>query len=787
MNDLIYTAQLQLARVQAGIVRFAQFPEAWRSFRRKKPFVAFSLQAAISLLTIAGLAFFLFLQSIRLGYYGPLPTREDLHHISHYLASEVYAVDSSLLGRYYLENRSYLPYAEIPKTLVDALVATEDARFFQHQGIDWQAWGRVLLKTLFLNDHSQGGGSTISQQLAKNLYPRQDFGDYSLVINKLREVFIARRLESLYSKEEILELYLNTVSFSENTYGIKVAAYRFFNRPPEELQAEQIAVLIGMLKATYTYNPKNHPEAALDRRNLVLDRMQSDGYLPTRTVDSLKSLPLQLFYQPLTVNDGPATYFRETLRLELKELLMGLRKDNGMGYNLYTDGLKIYTTIDAQLQDYAETAVTKHMRDLQEAFIKHLGKETPWENDSLFREVVYHSEPYRQLALGCMPEENIDSILAIPHRMKIYRSPGQDEIIEMSPMDSIRHYLSFLNAGFLAADPVNGEVRAWVGGIDHHYFQYDHVRSRRSVGSTFKPIVYAKAIQAGYHPCMYTPNVLATYWRYQGWKPRNADNKYGGQYSMEGGLIHSVNTIAVQTALRAKPKAVAELARQMGFQGEIPGVPAIALGVADASLEEMVTAYSAFANRGKRPQIHYLRRIESPDGKVLVDYEAQTDSSQWERVLQEDEADLINQMLRQSPIKGTAMRLRYRYHLDNDLAGKTGTSQHHSDGWFMGYTPKLVTGVWVGAEYPIVRFRDLSLGQGANTALPIFAEFMLQLNQDCDYTELSEARFPEPSLEVQNMLACPNIVWPEQDSTAQSPLPIAAVDAPAAATAGVQE
>lgn len=757
------------------LFRLIELPKDWRTFRRKKPWTAFALQSGAVVCTLAIVALLLFLQSIRWGAYGPLPQKEDLHHISHYLASEVYAQDSTLLGRYYLENRSYVPYEQLSKDLVNALIATEDARFYQHRGIDWQAWFRVFFKTIALQDESQGGGSTISQQLAKNLYPRQDYGQYSLVINKLKEVFIARRLERLYSKEEILELYLNTVSFSENTFGIKVAAHRFFNISPDQLRAEQAAVLVGMLKATTQYNPKAYPERSLERRNLVMDRMQRYGFLPPNKTKELKALPLGLEYRPLTTNEGLATHFRETLRLELKEILKDLRKDNGMGYNLYTDGLKIYTTIDARLQSYAEAAVTKHMTELQQAFIEHLGKETPWESDSLFQEVVYQSERYRDLAEMCLPEETIDSILNVPHPMTVYRAPGQEESLDMSPMDSIRHYLSFLNAGFLAAEPSTGAVRAWVGGIDHKYFKYDHVRARRQVGSTFKPIVYAKAIQHGIHPCSYTPNQLVTYRRYEGWRPKNADNKYGGLYSMEGGLINSVNTIAVQLAMRAGPKAVAELAQKMGFKGEVPGVPAIALGAAEASLEEMVTAYGTFAGRGRRPELNYIRRIETTDGKILIDFEEKQDTSRWERVLTVETADLINEMLKESPQRGTAVRLRYRYKLENEIAGKTGTSQNHSDGWFMGYNPQLVTGVWVGAEYPIVRFRNLRLGQGANTALPIFAEFMLQVNQDTTFKKITEAAFPEPSREVRSMLACPNIVWPEQDSRAQTTDAVAAV------------
>lgn len=788
MDRFIVTSRPRRARGQVSFIRFFnELSDDWRKFRLDKPITAFWLRLSLHLSIVAFSLLFTFLQSIRMGAFGSLPAREDLNRISNNLASEIYALDGTILGRYYLENRSFLAYDELPRHLVQALIATEDARFFQHGGIDWQAWGRVLVKTLFLNDISQGGGSTITQQLAKNLYPRQEYGQYSLIINKVKEVLIARRLEGLYAKQKILEFYLNTVPFSENTFGIKVAAHRFFNSSPEDLRPEQTAVLVGMLKATADYNPKNHPERSLERRNLVLDRMVGYNYISPAMADSLRQLPLQLDYQPLSVNKGLATHFRESMRQELKQMLDSLHQENGLGYNLYTDGLKIYTTIDAQLQYYAEEAVLEHMTQLQQDFIEHLGEETPWESDSLFREVVYQSQTYRELAAQCYSEEAIDSILSIPHPMTVYRSPEKEENVEMSHLDSIRHYLSFLNAGFLAADPGTGAIRAWVGGIDHRYFKYDHVRSRRSVGSTFKPIVYAKAIQKGFQPCDYIPNTLSTYWGYEAWQPRNADNKYGGLYSMEGGLINSVNTIAVRTAMRAGPKGVAELAGQLGLRPDLPGVPAIALGVADASLEEMVTAYSTFANRGKRPELSYIRRIETAEGKVLVDYESQIRQDRWERVLEEQEADLINQMLRQTPVKGTAVRLRYRYQLPNDVAGKTGTSQNHSDGWFMGYTPKLVTGVWVGAEYPIVRFRSLRLGQGANTALPIFAEFMLRVNQDEDYAALSEAKFPAPSPEVQSILNCPNVIWPEREQIEQLPTAIASLESQPTSTGIVNE
>lgn len=738
----------------------------WVTFNKHNPWAVFAIKAGAVFCLLGITAIIVFLSSISMGAFGKLPQKADLADITNNLATEVYAENGELLGRYYFENRSYVKYENISPHFIQALVATEDARFFEHNGIDFRSWLRVFFKSILLNQRASGGGSTISQQLSKNLYPRQDFGDpmTSLLINKLKEIFIARRLERLYSKEEILELYLNTVPFSENTYGIKVAAYHFFGNTPADLNANQSAILVAMLKATSVYNPVSHPELSFQRRNLVLQQMAKYRYLDQSTADSISLQPLCLNYSPLNNNEGLATYFREHLRLELKELLKEQRKPSGMAYNLYTDGLKVFTSIDAQLQKYAEEAVAEHMAYLQKEFEDHLQGAPAWENDTILLLAKQQSPLFRSLKSQGKDSTTIDSIFDIPRKMTVFSWNGREETREMSPMDSIKHYLSLLNAGFLAMEPKTGQVKAWVGGIDHKYFKYDHVKSRRQVGSTFKPIVYTTAINKGIHPCAHIPNTLRTYWRYEGWQPRNADNKYGGLYSMEGGLINSVNTVTVQLAMRAKPARVAEMAENLGIEGEVPRVPAIALGAVEASLQEMVTVYGTFANRGRRPELSYIRRIETQDGEVIVDYENQLDTSQWEKVLAVNEADMINQMLRKAVDRGTGIRLRYRYKFTNDLAGKTGTSQNHSDGWFMGYTPELVSGVWVGAESPAVRFRNLRLGQGANTALPIFANFTQKINADQRYAKYAEATFPEPDIEVLSKLNCANTIWPEPDS-----------------------
>ncbi len=724
------------------------------------PFLSWPLKLLSLISILILLAALLLAISIEMGAFGRLPQRSDLAGITNFMASEVLSDDGRVLGRYYFENRSNVQYEDLSPHFINTLIATEDVRFFTHDGVDLRSWARVFLKTIILKDRSAGGGSTLSQQLAKNLYPRKEYPYLSLIINKLKEVFVARRLELLYSKEEILELYLNTVPFSENTYGIKVAAQRFFNTTPKKLTPGQSAVLVAMLKAPSTYNPVRHPSLSLQRRNLVLQQMAHYGYLPPQVVDSLQQTPLCLQYYPLDHDYGLATYFREHLRLEVKDLIKDLRKENGMGYNLYTDGLKIYTTLDADLQYYAETAMQTHLTELQQDFDRHLDGEDPWEVDTVLYLSKVFSERYRLLRERQVPEATIDSIFETPVDMRIFSWAGEQQL-RMSPMDSIKYYLAILNAGLLSMEPHTGRIRAWVGGIDYQYFKYDHVKSRRQVGSTFKPVVYATAISAGIPPCTYTNNSLRRYARYENWMPKNATNRYGGYFSMEGGLINSINTVTVSMAMRARPKKVAALAEQLGIRQRVPRVPAIALGAIDASLMDMVNVYGTFANRGLRPEPYYIKRIETPQGEVLVDFEKARDTCTWERALFVNQADMINHMLQSAVDRGTGRRLRWRYRFDNPIAGKTGTSQNHSDGWFIGYTPSLVTGVWVGAESPAVRFRNLRLGQGANTALPVFAEYLLRINAGGRHGHYVDQPFPEPADTVRSQLRCPRIVYPE--------------------------
>ncbi len=722
----------------------------WQRYASDKSRMGLALRFAGGFFGSIVLFLLLLLLLVRIGAFGKLPSKKDLVNIRNDNATEVWSADGVLLGKYYTQNRTNVNHKDISPHLINALIATEDARFFQHQGIDLRSWGRVLVKTVLLQDDSGGGGSTLSQQLAKNLYPRQNYWPVTILVNKMKEMFVARRLERVYSKDELLGVYLNTVPFGSNIYGVEVAARQFFNTNATEIQPEQAAVLVGMLKANTYYNPVRNPENALRRRNTVLNQMKKYGYLEAVTYDSLKQIPIEVEYNRERHYDGQATYFREHLRLELKELIQQYQKPDGSEYNLYTDGLKIYTTIDSRLQAYAEKAVSLHLKNLQKKFDQHWKSKKVWGDENILFREMKKSDRYKKLAAAGMSEEVIRTEFDRKYNMTIFTWEGE-ETREFSPLDSIKYYFAMLNAGFLAMDPHTGSVLAWVGGSNNKYFQYDHVKSTRQVGSIFKPIVYAKALQNGYFPCDYFHNRLVTYTDYEDWKPQNADGKYGGVYSMGGALSKSVNAVAVDLIMRTGVEEVQELARDMGVATEIPDAPAIALGAADLSLYDMIQVYGTFANRGKHVGPRYLTRIEAADGTLIAEFE----QNEPEEVLSEDYADVMTKMMQMVVDSGTARRLRAVYQFQQDIAGKTGTTQSHSDGWFMGFMPGIVAGAWVGGEYPQVRFRSLSLGQGANTALPIWAIFMKEAMKNKAFRHWGRARFPEPSYAVMESLRCP--------------------------------
>ncbi len=695
----------------------------------------------VTLLLVIGAAF-LFYQSIRLGAFGDLPNKAELKVIETAEASEVYAADGKLLGRYYIQERTNTPYEDISPNIIKALLSTEDARFYEHDGIDHKSILRVIVKTLMLQEESSGGGSTISQQLAKNLFPRdQRFGRLSLPIAKVKEMIIAKRLEKVYGKNEILALYLNTVPFSDNAFGIETAAERYFSKTSKEVNLQEAATLVGMLKATTGYNPRMHPKRATSRRNVVIGQVEKYGHLTAQEADSLQALPLELKFNRQDHNEGLATYFRSHLKGELQRWAAEQKKPDGSSYNVYRDGLRIYTTIDTRLQSYAEQAVKTHVQELQHVFYKHWGRTAPWKgNNKILINAIHRSARYKQLKAEGLEEKEIQKQFGEKISMKIFTWQGERDTV-MAPLDSVKHYLYFLNAGFMAMEPETGHVKAWVGGIDHKYFKYDHVNinTRRQVGSTFKPIVYAAALQQGADPCTYISAERVTYPEMENWSPGNSDGNYEGDYTLEGGLMNSVNTVSVKVLKRTGLTNAINMARAMGIKNEIPKLPSIALGTPELSLFEMVAAYGTFVNKGKSVAPVYLLRIEDSDGNVLQDYTAKKPASRL--ALEPEKADMMVNMLRSVVNKGTAGSLRWKYKVMNDMAGKTGTTQSYADGWFIGISPKLVAGAWVGADDPGIRFRTSTLGQGSTTAMPIYALFWQQVNKDTTYSELSSAKF----------------------------------------------
>ena len=687
---------------------------------------------AVIVLVVSG-----FVAMVWAGVFGRIPDRIQLQSINNHVATEVYSADSVLLGRYYLQERSPVSPDQIPQGLRDALISTEDARFYRHSGIDVFSLFRVFIKTLALQDASAGGGSTLTQQLAKNLFPRRSYAFLSMPINKVREMIIARRLEKIYSKDEILALYLNTIPFGDNVFGIKTAAERFYSKSVQSLAADESAVLIGMLKATYRYNPRVYPERAKQRRNVVLAQMEKYGHLSPEETDKLQSKPLALKYQRLSHNEGLAPYFRSYIKTELLAWCRQNSKPDGSPYNLYTDGLKIYTTIDSKLQRFAEEAVRSQISVIQTKFNQQLNKSAL---ATIGKAHLSQLPLYKDMKREGLSDSQIMSELKKKGTRRVFDWTGEKEA-EMSIYDSLLHHLKFLQTGLLAMDPRSGALRAWVGGINHEFFQYDHVResTKRQVGSTFKPIVYAAAIEQGVSPCDYVSARQTSYTNMEDWTPENSDaSTYDQKYSMEGGLAGSVNTVSVKLMEQAGISNTIRMAERMGIRSELPKVPSLALGTASVSVMEMVNAYSTLANHGKHVSPLYVTAIADSKGKVIERF---TNTAEAVAAVSRETSAMMLHMLRRVVNEGTGSSLRTRFGLSNDIAGKTGTTQSNTDGWFIAITPRLVVGCWVGADDPRLHFKSTALGQGAATALPVVGRFLQQMNADPQFAQLTKARF----------------------------------------------
>lgn len=706
------------------------------------------------------LTIFLLVAGVR--YYSELPDTKSLRNPKTSLASEVYSCDLKVIGKYYAENRVNIGFTEISPNVISALIATEDARFYDHSGVDVRALGRVVWGVI-TGSESSGGGSTITQQLAKMLFPRENLHGMGMVIRKIKEWIIAVKLEKEYTKQEIITMYLNKFDFVNNAVGIKSAAQIYFGTTPNTLRIEQAAMLIGMAKNPSLFNPNRFPERSKGRRNTVLQQMEKYNYLTSRVTDSLQKLPLVLDFHPEDHNEGLATYFREYLRdVFLKNWCEEHPKPDGTKYNIYRDGLKIYTTIDSRLQRYAEEAVIEHIRDLQREFVKECQhkKNAPFawnvtkeEIESIMVQGMKRSERYRILKKSGMSENAIVKNFKTPTAMTVFTWKGEKDTI-LTPRDSIRYYKGFLQSGFMSVEPQTGHIKTWVGGINHKYFKYDHVQigHARQVGSTFKPFVYALAIQEGYSPCYRVPNVKVCIdmpGDQPVYCPENSDDKLNGRMlTLQQALANSVNYISAYLIKNFGAPAVVNIARRMGVVSPIDPVPAICLGTPEISVFEMVGANATFANKGTWIQPTFVTRIEDKNGKSLAEFSPHT-----EEVLNEEKAYVMLQLMKGVVQIGTGVRLRYKYKLMNPIAGKTGTTQNQSDGWFIGITPDLVSGCWTGAEDRAVHFDNIEIGQGANVALPIWAKFMQKVYAD-KTINISKGDFRHPDKKINIEMNC---------------------------------
>jgi len=716
----------------------AKNPQKKRSFRR----YILLLWAAV-LLGVGGVVLVFLMASW--GVFGELPDETRLEDPEKDLATQIIGSDGKVIGKFFTENRTPVTFDDLPEHLVHALLATEDVRFYEHSGVD----GRGTLRALaFLG--ARGGASTISQQLAKQFFTDQvSRNKFERGMQKVKEWIIATRLERRYTKEEIITMYFNVYDFLNLAIGIESAAQIYFDKQPQALNVEESAMLVGMFKNSALYNPKRNPVGVMNRRNVVLDQMAKYDFLSATQKDSLQSLPLGVNFTPQDHDKGIGTYVREYLRGYMKQWAKDNPKPDGSLYNVSSDGLKIYTTLDSRMQRFAEMAVNRHMSQLQQEFDRQNKANptapfleiTPEEEDQIIESAMKRSDRWRQMKREGKSEKEIRASFDRPTEMTIFQYGG-DADTTMTPRDSIRYYKSFLRASILSMTPQTGAIRAWVGGIDYKNFKYDMVRyGRRQIGSTFKPFVYATAIdQMHMSPCDTLPNTpycipKGRFGIPEDWCPKNSSDRYGGMMSLKEALANSINTVTARLIDRVGPKPVIDLAEKMGIEkGRIPQAPSIALGTPDVSLYEMVGAYGSFVNEGVYVTPVLVTRIEDKNGTILYQNVPETRD-----VLSRESAFVTLSLMEGVTESGSGQRLRhtwagtnpayktvtgYPYAFENAIAGKTGTTQNNSDGWFMGMVPNLVTGVWVGGEDRSTHFADIAYGQGATMALPIWALYM---------------------------------------------------------------
>jgi penicillin-binding protein 1A len=701
---------------------------------------------------LAGLVFVpVFFLLVSKGLLGPLPTSDKIENPKANLASEIYSADGALLGKFYTQNRTRVEYDELSPNIVDALISTEDERYARHPGIDLEGTARAIV---FMG--RKGGGSTITQQLALNLFDKRAKSKLERVRQKIKEYVVAVKLEKSYTKNEIIALYLNTVDFVNNAVGIKSASKIYFNKEPSELEITEAATLVGMLKNPSLYNPLRRPEMVRDRRNVVLGQMVRNKCLDPALRDSLVATELGIKYTKEDHIEGLAPYFRSTIAQELRGWAANTLKGDGDNYDIYRDGLKIYTTIDSRLQQYAEEAVAEHLAAHQEKFFNEFSDET-WteeEGQNILDRAKRDSEAAQLLQESGATPDSVDKYWNTKKEMMVFTWQGKRDTV-MTPLDSIKHHKKFLHTGFMVMDPQTGHIKAWVGGIDFEHFKYDHAskRTKRLVGSTFKPILYSIAIDNGWSPCMKIQNVPVTIYTETGepWTPKNADNdEYGGWLTLKECLAKSKNTCAAYLMSQLQAEPLVEQAKRMGLKSDPLPVPSLALGALDVSLWEMMHIYSTFVNAGVSTQPIYISRIEDKNGT-----EIQRFITERKEVMSEQTAHVMLEMLQGvTTTGGTAARIKWFYQIPGEVAGKTGTTDDHTDGWFMGMTPELIGGVWVGCDDPFLRFQSLRNGSGGAMAMPIWAGFFQKAFEDKEIGLDPEGTFFEPTEEIDIVLDC---------------------------------
>lgn len=711
-----------------------------------------------------------------MGVFGQVPGSAELRLIQEKQASQIVTSDGVLIGFYPTQEGSEVDLDDINPNMINALLAIEDIRFHRHNGIDYRALGRVFVRTILLRQNT-GGGSTITQQLAKNLYPRENGRGIYLVTDKIREMIIATRLESVYSKEDILTIYLNRISFGENTFGIDMAAHRFFNKSSTELTLTESATLAGLLKATTFYNPQRNPERSEHRRNVVIRQMEKYEMITKETADWAVAEPLITNYSRRVNRNDTASYFQKHLVAQVLEILQTRPALDGNTYQLDKDALTIYTTLDSRIQQAAENAVAAHMKDLQKIFDNETARNSIFmdEGDSDVLLAWRQSGYYRELLRDGLSEEEINDILYTPVSSLLFTWEGYEER-EISPYDELRYYLSFLNAGLLVMHPNSGHILGWVGGINHRHFPYDQILAERQSGSSFKPVVYAAALEGGHAPCDYERNQLTTFAAYSDWTPRNQQDEYGGYYSLQAALAQSVNTATVQLGMDVGIPSIRETAKAIGIQSFVPNQPSIVLGTAETTLLEMTSAYTTFLNEGQPAQPTMITKIFNSHDELIfdftIDYSAMvvsdselTDENQSPEI-SENRQDYSNAnaegispetaatmvaMLEKAVNEGTGYPLRSQYGITHALGGKTGTTQNYADGWFIGFTPEMVFGVRVGGWNQRVHFRQFP-AFASQTALPIAGNFLTSIG-DSDITSLPN-QFPSQLISSPYDLSC---------------------------------